>query len=243
MLEQVADPAHGQWAQENHPTAMQVLGVRSAELNEIVKQLARQLRQAPPDEVIELAQALAGCGILECYRVACQLLSGHKAALAALQVEEVEALGEGIDNWVAVDNFAVLVAGPAWREEQIPDDVVRGWARSEDRWWRRTAVVCTVALNQKARGGDGDAPRTLDICRRVVSDRDDMVVKALSWALRELAKRDPAPVVAFLEEHEELLPARVKREVRRKIETGRKNGLSRAVRQRSGGPGQGRSGL
>jgi 3-methyladenine DNA glycosylase AlkD len=201
---------------------LQVIGVEVPNINELVKDLAKRLRKAPGEEVVELAKALANTGVLECYQVACKLLEKHRPATASLKLEDVEALAQGLDNWVSVDNFAGLIAGAAWREGQIPDEVVREWARSEDRWWRRAAVVCTVALNQKARGGTGDAPRTLDICRLVASDRDDMVSKALSWALRELAKRDTAPVLAFLEEYEEVLPARVKREVRKKIETGRK---------------------
>ena len=89
--------------------------------------------------------------------------------------------------------------------------------------YHEAAVVCTVALNSKARGGQGDTSRTLMICRRLVEDRDDMVVKAMSWALRELAKRDPAAVRGFLAEHETALAPRVKREVRNKLETGLKN--------------------
>jgi len=57
----------------------------------------------------------------------------------------------------------------------------------------------------------------------LVHDADDMVVKALSWALRELAKRDPQAVSAFLTKHEAALAARVVREVRNKLTTGRKN--------------------
>lgn len=60
------------------------------------------------------------------------------------------------------------------------------------------------------------------MCRIVAGDRDDMVAKSLSWALRELAKRDPTPLVQFLTEHDDVLAARVEREVERKIETGRK---------------------
>jgi 3-methyladenine DNA glycosylase AlkD len=33
---------------------------------------------------------------------------------------------------------------------------------------------------------------TLEVCRALIDDRDDMVVKALSWALRELANRNGA---------------------------------------------------
>jgi 3-methyladenine DNA glycosylase AlkD len=124
---------------------------------------------------------------------------------------------------VAVDCFACYLAGPAWREKQISDSAIRRWARSKDRWWRRAAVVCTVALNNKARGGNGDTKRSLMICKMLTDDRDDMVVKALSWALRELSKRDPGSVNEFLQEHRETLAARVVREVKNKLSTGLKN--------------------
>ena len=78
-------------------------------------------------------------------------------------------------------------------------------------------------------GGTGDAPRTLAICERLAGDREDMVVKALSWALRALAMREPAAVARFLAVHEDELAARVKREVGHKLRTGLKN--PRALRR------------
>ena len=61
------------------------------------------------------------------------------------------------------------------------------------------------------------------ICAMLVDDRDDMVEKALSWALRELAKRDSKSASDFLRRHEGSLGARVLREVRNKLTTGFKN--------------------
>jgi 3-methyladenine DNA glycosylase AlkD len=78
-------------------------------------------------------------------------------------------------------------------------------------------------LNNKARGGQGDAMRTLAICNLVVDDREDMVVKALSWSLRELAKRDRRSVKKFLDEKQTHLARRVVREVNNKLNTGLKN--------------------
>jgi 3-methyladenine DNA glycosylase AlkD len=56
----------------------------------------------------------------------------------------------------------------------------------------------------------------------LVDDRDDMVVKALSWALRELSKADRAAADAFVATHEDALAPRVKREVANKLRTGLK---------------------
>lgn len=83
--------------------------------------------------------------------------------------------------------------------------------------------MSTVALNCKARGGTGDTKRTLAVCRVVKADRTDLVVKALSWALRELVPRDPDAVRRFLDEHAASLAARVKREVSSKLTTGLKS--------------------
>ena len=97
------------------------------------------------------------------------------------------------------------------------------WAKSYNRWWRRAALVSTVVLNAPNHGGRGDVPRTLAICELLISDRDDMVVKAMSWALRKLVAIDERAVRRFTAQHEKQLAARVKREMHNKLATGLKN--------------------
>ncbi|HEV3058324.1 MAG TPA: DNA alkylation repair protein [Vicinamibacterales bacterium] len=114
------------------------------------------------------------------------------------------------------------------RTSSLAGDVRRdlkilAWGRSKDRWRRRLALVATVPLNSRARGGTGDARRTLRICRLLLGDSDDMVIKAMSWSLREPAKRDPKIVERFLLIEEDRLSPRVKREVRNKLRTGLKS--------------------
>jgi 3-methyladenine DNA glycosylase AlkD len=193
----------------------------TARLRAVRREFSKRIALMPANEVIELALRLRGGQVPDFFPF--ELILNHPAAMAGLNAKSVEALGEGIDSWVAVDTFACFVAGPAWREGRISDDVIRKWARSNDRWWRRAAVVSTVALNNKARGGRGDTRRTLEICEMLARDRDDMVVKALSWALRELSKRDSPAVKSFLKTHADLLAPRVKREVNNKLTTGLKN--------------------
>ncbi|MHC4512859.1 MAG: DNA alkylation repair protein [Planctomycetota bacterium] len=204
------------------PTTMKVFGATVPDLRAVVRDLSKQLRKAEPGDVIRTAQALVDGGSLEGRQVGYEILSHHQGAMAALGTRHLARLGKGIDNWASVDGLACLVSGPVWREGQVPDSLVHKWARSKDRWWRRAAIVSTVALNKKSRGGSGDTKRTLDICKRVAKDHDDMVAKGLSWALRELSMRDPKSVQKFLREHEAVLAKRVLREVRNKLRTGLK---------------------
>jgi hypothetical protein len=54
----------------------------------------------------------------------------------------------------------------------------------------KAALVSTVPLNNTARGGSGDAVRTTVICDLLRNDRDDMVVKALSWTCVSWRRRN-----------------------------------------------------
>ena len=196
---------------------------RTAVVRALRREYSKRLAKAPPRAVVTLALRLLDKPGADSRFVAYELVHYHRTALRSLHAGDLKRLGRGLDSWWSVDEFACYLAGPAWREKQVPDQLIRTWARSRDRWWRRAALVSTVPLNNKTRGGEGDTTRTLAVCAMLVEDRDDMVVKALSWALRELARRDPKAVRAFLAQHKEALAARVLREVHNKLATGLKN--------------------
>jgi 3-methyladenine DNA glycosylase AlkD len=187
------------------------------------RRYSAQLKQQPAGYVLDVARALLRQPERKTRWMAYELVTHHRPARQELNPQIVVELGQGMDSWDAVDTFGACISGPAWREGRVPDELIYEWAQSDDRWWRRAALVTTTELNKKSHGGKGDSPRTLAVCRLLVSDRDDMVVKALSWALRELVPWDAPGVAAFLEEHQEELAPRVKREVRNKLETGLKN--------------------
>jgi len=205
-------------------TRLQALDSLKAEnIGAVRREFSKRLSKAEPQIVIEVALRLINEEKFESRLVAYALVCNHRAAFRSLGEKELEQLGRGIDSWEDVDTFACCLSGQAWRERQIADEVIFHWAHSDNRWWRRAALVSTVPLNTRARGGKGDTDRTLEVCRILVRDRDDMVVKAMSWALRELVIWDAEAVHRFLEEYKGVLAARVVREVRNKLTTGLKN--------------------
>jgi 3-methyladenine DNA glycosylase AlkD len=202
---------------------------RTAVIRAVRREFSKQIAKSDLELVTELAIRLVDRSQFIYRFIGYELVLYHKEALQNLDAKKLERLGKGINDWAAVDTFACYLAGPAWRERQVPDRLIHGWARSGDRWWRRAAVVTTVVLNNKARGGGGDTARTLKVCKMLVNDRDDMVVKAMSWALRELAKRDAAAVRDFLNDQGEALAPRIVREVNNKLRTGLKNPVKTMV--------------
>jgi hypothetical protein len=180
-----------------------------------------QWRGRTPDFIMGVAMALQR---RRAHRwLGYELIRHHRATFDLLTDRSLDDLSVGLASWDGVDAFGRILAGPAWAQDLASDALIDYWSRSADRWRRRTALVSTIALNTPADGGRGDPDRTLAICRRLADDRDDMVEKALSWALRALAARDGAAVRDFLASEDPRLGARVKREVRHKLETGLKN--------------------
>lgn len=220
QLQEVSDPERRRHNQGYHPTAMRILGVPVPQTRRILKTLARSLRGEDSERVLETAWSLLDARVHEARQVAFELVGGRRDIIRELDAGTVEAIGEGNDNWGSVDCFSIYVAGPSWRDGKVLDQDVRRWAESDDPWWRRTALVSTVTLNARSRGGAGDAPRTVAVCEMLAGDRHPMVAKGLSWALRALVQVDPAAVQAFLERHGDDLAPLVRREVGNKLRTG-----------------------
>lgn len=224
LLEKFADNERVGLSDWYYPTGMKVVGLKSADLKTVSARVKKYIKTKNPEMLVPAAIYLSHSGIFECQQLAYALINRNFKLIETMKKDQVISLGKFMDNWVSTDSFSTQIAGPAWRLGVLEDDDIIKWARSNDRWWRRNALVATVGLNLKSQGGSGDPVRTLKICNILVSDHDDMVVKAMSWALRELSKHTRETVLNFLEKNENTLASRIKREVNKKLATGRKNG-------------------
>ena len=187
------------------------------------REFTRRVRSFPARDVVLLADRLLDSAVPAARFVAYELMQHHRAAAASLRVKDLERFARVLSSWESVDGFSCYLAGPAWRAGQVSDAWIARLASSKDRWRRRAALVATVPL-VRGKGAPRDAvARTLVLCNQLIDDRDDMVVKAMSWSLRELSKNDPAAVRRFLSARGDRVAARVRREVTNKLSTGLKN--------------------
>jgi 3-methyladenine DNA glycosylase AlkD len=203
---------------------IEALGVVPAQpLRALRRAISANLKNEPGDTVVEVALHLLERPSFAHRFVAYEIVHHHRDALARVGERELNRLGRGLASWADVDTFACYLSGPAWARGQIGDQVIARWARSNDRWQRRAAVVSTVPLCRTAKLSPVDYGRVLMIFDLVIDDRDPMVVKALSWGLRELAKCAPDAAEQYLAERGARLAALVRREVNNKLKTGLKN--------------------
>jgi len=224
-LELFGDPERIKMIGKNHPTSMKVIGLKVPDQRKVIEEWRKKLSYFSEEQWIELSIILVNADILECQQVAFEFIWKNKKVLQKLSIDQILSLGKNLDNWVSVDMYCLCITGFSWRTGNLPDKLVEEWATSTNRWIRRTALVSTVPLNLRSRGGKGDKERTLKICQMLVADFDDIIVKAMSWALRELSKSDRLSVITFMNNNASLLNSKVKREVNMKLTTGKKNGL------------------
>jgi len=222
-LEVFIDQKRIEFAKKSYPTSMKVLGVTVPNQKIVLKELKAKTKHLTGREKLELAKKLVNTNIFECQYIALEYIGKDKKALSELNENDLDEFLINMDNWISVDCYSLYLVGYTWQQNKITTEKIKTYLKSDDFWTRRIAVAATVSLNQKARGGVGDAKRTLEICALAVNDHQDMINKALSWALRELAPIDKDSVINFINKYENNLHSRVIREVKNKIEKDYKN--------------------
>jgi 3-methyladenine DNA glycosylase AlkD len=91
-----------------------------------------------------------------------------------------------INNWDLVDASATSIVG-GWLFEQTDRSRLTELAVSESLWERRIAMIATFYFIRRNHFDD-----TLTIATQLLSDREDLIHKAVGWMLREMGKRDLA---------------------------------------------------
>ena len=100
-----------------------------------------------------------------------------------------------INNWDLVDVTAPTLGEYLLNVEE-PMLVLNKLAKSKSLWERRTSVVFTFAFLRA-----GALATTYEMAERHLGDKHDLMHKAVGWLLREMGKRDPGLLRAFLQEY------------------------------------------
>lgn len=109
-------------------------------------------------------------------------------------------IADYVNNWDLVDSSAPGIVGK-FLVKQSDRSILRRLACSMNLWERRVAVLATQQLIREGQFRD-----TLELCQVLLNDREDLMHKACGWMLREVGKRDLAPLLGFLDGHAAEMP-------------------------------------
>lgn len=107
-----------------------------------------------------------------------------------------------INNWDLVDCSAEYIVGEWLKDKPTKIKVLLKLAGSELLWDRRIAMIATFAFIK-----EGSPDATLLIAEKLLSDKHDLIQKAVGWMLREVGKRvDRVVLFQFLDQYGSTMP-------------------------------------
>ncbi|MFX1500021.1 MAG: DNA alkylation repair protein, partial [Promethearchaeota archaeon] len=158
-------------------------GLKTPEINEIIKNYIKKFKFLSFDERIELSRKF--------YKADYSAQSGFGLKLLEISILQIkpinfeildEFLGY-ITNWGATDSFSLYIMQPLLR--RYPNEVktlLEKWNNSDYIWKKRTSVV-TFTRKIGAEGNFIDF--LLKLCDNLIWDKEDLIRKAVGWALKD----------------------------------------------------------
>ncbi len=200
QLTAFADPARAGDIGAYHKADRPYLGVPNPQIDTLVAdwRAARDI-----DGRVALAAALWDSNIHEARVAAAKLLTQARMRPDDAVWALIASWAPQFDAWAIADSAMIagqkrLVADPARLDQ------VEGWLDHPNLWTRRAALVGTLpwAKLNNPKSAELDArERILGWAAQLVGDGEWFIQKAIAWWLRDLSKRDPARVLAFLDQH------------------------------------------
>jgi 3-methyladenine DNA glycosylase AlkD len=104
-----------------------------------------------------------------------------------------------INNWDLVDLTAPNIVGTYLLDKSRK--TLYALAKSNDLWQRRIAIMATFSFIKQS-----DFDDTLKISNTLLTDKHDLIHKAVGWMLREVGKRSLFTEERFLQQHYRKMP-------------------------------------
>jgi 3-methyladenine DNA glycosylase AlkD len=97
-------------------------------------------------------------------------------------------------NWATTDSICGALIGPLLVGRPRAAARLRSWSTHPNMWVRRASIVGLIPLARKGVALD----QVYGVARRLHADGEDLIQKAVGWALREAGKADPARLERYL---------------------------------------------
>jgi 3-methyladenine DNA glycosylase AlkD len=196
VLEPLADSQRATAMRAYMKDHFSFLGIPSPTRRKAVKTIAKP----HPDDVMAIAQLLWDRNEREYQYVAVDLLSSNVRTLepkSALKL--VEKLAVTKSWWDSVDGLASVGSDLlALHPEELA--TVERWTVHKNMWVNRLAI-----LHQNGLGSNTDADRLFRICLVHANSPEFFIRKAIGWALRDYAWKNPSAVQTFAATHRDVL--------------------------------------
>ena len=205
------------------------LGVETPEIRHQVGVWQKAHPDLSRDDLLRLARALFFRRLHELKAVAIFLLQSRSDWLEPCDLGLLESMLRRSYTWAYVDALAIHIVGPLVERHPGLLRSIDKWARDPDFWLRRSALLCLLL---PLRRGGGDWNRFVSYADSMLDEREFFIRKAIGWVLREVAKKRPARVEAFVRQRIPRISGVTIREAVKYLEDGEREALMNEYRAR-----------
>jgi 3-methyladenine DNA glycosylase AlkD len=171
-------------------------GVDAAGLRAVTKPIVRETKEdLTRDELVAIAKQLWTRDVFDLRWAGAELLVTRVDLLEPRDVPMIEAFLRDSYTWALVDMLAPAVMGPLFVEHPKLGTTLDRWAKDEDFWVRRAAML---SLLVPLREGGGDFARFTRYADAMLEETEFFIRKAIGWILRETSKKTPDRVYEWL---------------------------------------------
>lgn len=175
------------------------IGVATPERRSTVKAIAKGLKVPTSGELGKTARKLWKLEEREFQYAANDLIGIHwKIADKNFLADHVEELIVSKSWWDTVDGLGSVAVSPL-TDKYGCEKLIAQWNKSPNMWLNRAAIQ-----HQRGRRYETDVKLILQYCGDHSDSKEFFIVKAIGWALRDIAAINPSAVRAFLKSHPDL---------------------------------------
>ncbi|CAN2204687.1 COG4912 Predicted DNA alkylation repair enzyme [Candidatus Nanopelagicaceae bacterium] len=175
------------------------LGVQTPDRRSLVKTISKELKVPTSLELGKIARALWKLDEREYHYAAFDLIQFHvDIADNNFLADHVEYLITHNSWWDTVDGLGTAAVSPL-TDKFGCEKLIEKWNKSSNIWLIRSAIQ-----HQRGRKYDADNKLILRYCHEHADSKEFFIVKAIGWALRDMAKISPREVRTFLKDHPDL---------------------------------------
>lgn len=193
-LRRLGDPERAASEKAYLKSDLEFAGVTVPVMRTAIAAWTKELGGLDHDRLTAVVRALWPRPLYECRQSAVILLERNAKLLGPADIELLEHLLRNSGTWALVDGLAANVAGVVAERHDLTATLDR-WATDPDFWVRRSALL---ALLRPLRRGEGDFARFARYADAMLEEKEFFIRKAIGWVLREVAKKRPELVAAWL---------------------------------------------
>lgn len=205
-------PERAEGAKAYLKSDLDFLGVATPPLRAAAGDWLRARPDLDHDALVGLVEALWSKPVHELRAFGVEILLARRDLLGSGDLDLLEDLLRRSRSWAYVDTLAIQIVGPLVERDPRLNARLDRWVKDGDFWIRRSALL---ALLLPLRRGEGDWPRFVRYADALLPEKEFFIRKAIGWVLREVAKRHPERVRAFLQEREGKVSGVTRREAER----------------------------